>query len=78
MALKVYGTSYGTKRRIVAAPSKAAAARALGISIYTARAYMSETGNADEIMLATGAPGRVFSATARRPRHLAPFVEEVS
>jgi hypothetical protein len=72
--LKVYGTSFGTRRRIVAAPSRAAAMRALGLTYYTAREYMDETGNAEELALAGGSPGVVFSKPLAP--YGAPFVQE--
>jgi hypothetical protein len=74
--LKVYGTSFGTRRRIVAATSKAAAARALKISTYYANGYMSDTRNAEEIALATAEPGVVFSRSNSKPLWADPFIRE--
>lgn len=66
-ALKVYGAhavylsgAVGQRRAIVAAQSKAAAARALGVSQYYAKSYVTETGNAEEIAQALTEPGVVF------------------
>jgi len=65
-ALKVYGMNktmaptYKTHRVIVAAPSKAAAARALGVTSSRLTKWGSVTGNANELEVALAAPGFVF------------------
>lgn len=65
--LTVYGYSLGTSRRIVAAASQAAAARALGVSSSHFRQYACQTYNAVEIALATGKPGAVFMRPLSNP-----------
>lgn len=67
MKLKVYGGCYdGRNRVIVAAKSKkeahALVNSAIGISYYSWDAYTSTTGNDNELTVALGAPGTVFSA----------------
>jgi hypothetical protein len=63
--LKVYGGCFdGTTRQIVAAPTKKAAAEALGLSMYHFNGYAAETGNAFEIETALSEPGKPFSAPA--------------
>jgi hypothetical protein len=60
-ALTVWGISLGTRRRIVATETRIAARLALGLSAYTFRNYVADTGNDDEIRIATARPGVVFS-----------------
>lgn len=61
-ALKVFGVNFdGRNRRIVAAPSQAAAARLTGVSPHSFRQYGGETGNAEEIAVALQEPGVVWS-----------------
>lgn len=60
--LKVFGVSFdGRNRRVVAAPSQAAAARLTGMSPHSFRQYGGETGNAEEIAVAMREPGVVWS-----------------
>lgn len=58
--MKVFGYTLGDRRRIVAAASQAAAARAFDIPASRLAKYGCETGNPTEIALATGKPGTVF------------------
>ena len=75
--LKVYGMnlflapSFETHRVIVAAPSRAAAARAFGVTSSRLAKLGSVTGNAAECELALRVPGQVY---AQEDRHDAPFV----
>jgi len=65
--LKVYGI--GTPeagRRVVAAPSQAVAARALGIAARTLREFGSVTANDAEIAAAMSRPGVVFATRDNR------------
>lgn len=69
--LKVYGANHhGTHRVIVAATSRAAAllaynAAGLCFTAHYLREFCSETGNPEEVALATESPGTVFKADAR-------------
>ncbi len=54
--IKVYGTSAGSGRSIVATTSLTAASKLLGIG----RDYISETGNDRELVVANSRPGVVF------------------
>lgn len=62
--MKVYGTtlysSGGQHRAVVAARSKAEAARAFNITPHQARGWCEITGNAREVEAATSEPGIVF------------------
>jgi hypothetical protein len=55
-------------RRIVAAPSRAAAARAFGVSSAYLRDWGSETMNAAELAAALAEPGAVFWGPMNGPR----------
>lgn len=55
--LKVWGTSVGTDRRVVAAASKRAAAHAVGMSEHMFHLYASETGNPLDREVALANPG---------------------
>lgn len=63
--MKVWGISLGRNRSIVAAPNQKAAAAALDISLYLFRQYASDTGNDEELALATAEPGQVFMQSLR-------------
>lgn len=69
--MKVYGTIVSARasqyRCVVAAKNQLEAAERLGISVSHLRAYGSITGNVEEVALATGKPGTVFWADARKP-----------
>ena len=61
MALKTYGVNYnGWTRRIVAAKSRAEAARLIGITPYRMSTYGCETRNTKEVELAMREPGVVW------------------
>jgi hypothetical protein len=60
--LNVYGGCLDGKNRvIVAASSLKEAAMLFGVSYYSAKNYVCDTGNAREIEEAMGEPGKVFS-----------------
>lgn len=69
--MKVYGTilhaNASQYRCVVAAKNQPEAAERLGVSVGHLRAYGSITGNVEEVTLATGKPGTVFWADARKP-----------
>ena len=54
------GDAKGQRRAIVATRTKAEAAKAFGVSMYWLNLYGSQTGNAEEIAVATAEPGVVF------------------
>jgi hypothetical protein len=58
--LKTFGWGDGRKEWIVAATTKKSAAESFGITMHEFRNYAHETGNDDEIELATSEPGKVF------------------
>jgi len=61
MKLKVYGINIdGVNRCIVAAKSLKAAAVSFRVSYSYMRGWGSDTGNAEEIALATSTPGVVY------------------
>lgn len=64
--LKVYGITHfigGEQKRVVAAvPSRKRFAELLGISLYHAEGYASETYNEHELKAALAEPGHVFYA----------------
>ena len=64
--LKVLHCNYdGMHHLLMAASSWKAFAKETGMSLYRARAYGHETGNADDIATALSAPGTVFVQDAR-------------
>jgi hypothetical protein len=64
--LKVWHSSFGTEARIVATPTKRAAAEAFGMSLYEFDLYASETANADSVAVALASPGVLFVRPNRR------------
>ena len=59
--LRVYSANYGYAHQVVAAPSKAAAVRALdGTSMYEFNMFWGETVNDESIAIAMSNPGKVF------------------
>jgi hypothetical protein len=54
------GNLDGRNRAIVAAPTKKAAAEAIGVSLYEFNRFYGRTGNAEDIAQALSAPGTVF------------------
>ena len=73
--MKVYGLDRGgVQRCIVAAKSKSAAARLLGVSLYQLDNFGGETGNDLEMQTALSKPGAVFVTPLLRSNPV--FVEE--
>ena len=65
--LKVYGINYdGRTRRIVAATSRAAAARLIGAKPHHMTQNGSETWNTDEVRIAMREPGKVWAHSYSR------------
>lgn len=61
MKLKVYGTGYmGTHRAVAAVKSQKEFAALLDCTLSSLRAFCCQTGNAEEIAIATSRPGVVF------------------
>lgn len=58
--LTTYVTEHGGERRVVATPTKKAAAEALGLTEWIARKHLEVSTFADEVAKATAQPGRVL------------------
>lgn len=58
--LTTWHLSLGRRACLIATTTKRAAAEACGMSLYAFGQYASQTGNADDIALATSHPGVLF------------------